>query len=253
VEPEEGKQRLSIELIRGVERFLSLTPVESDYKVALITDFESATLNAANALLKTLEEPPTYGRIIMLATDPDLLLPTIVSRSQQINLRPVASDVIKNALIASWGVEPQKAEQLARMAGGRVGWAVNAATDPQVLDKLENTLTLLFDAMQDDVVARFTIANSLARTSDNLSEVLEIWLTCWRDVMLFHTDNATAMTYKEKQATILQMAEASDLHQTTRTIRLIEEALTALQQNVNKQLLVENLVLSFPVLHLEVD
>jgi DNA polymerase-3 subunit delta' len=245
-EPEEGKLKLTIDKIRSVERFLSLTPVESEYKVALISTFEQATPGAANALLKTLEEPPAYGRLILLASDSDLLLPTIVSRSQQINLRPVAPQKIAAVLVEQWGLDPQNAAQLARIAGGRVGWAIRAATDLQVREGLDLALNLLFDVMQQDLVSRFETANTLAQQSGNLPEILEIWLTCWRDVLLFHTGNESSMTYKEQQAAISQIAMASDLHHTTRIIKFLEEALASLQKNANTLLLVENVVLAFP-------
>jgi len=128
VEPEGSTARLKIDQIRPVERFLALTPKEGARKVVLISDFERATIGAANALLKTLEEPPFYAHLILLATDADLLLPTIVSRSQQIGLRPLPSRLVAEALVSEWLVEPGLAERLARISGGRVGWAVRAAT-----------------------------------------------------------------------------------------------------------------------------
>ena len=138
VEPEEGKKAVSVDAIRDMERFLFLTPIESEHKVALISAFEAATEEAANALLKTLEEPPVYGKLITLATDADLLLPTVVSRSQQINLRPVAPQKIADALVDQWHIMPEKAAQLARISGGRAGWAIRAATKPEALEVMEN-------------------------------------------------------------------------------------------------------------------
>ena len=244
---------MSIDTIREVERFLFLTPVESNYKVALIKDFEKASLNAGNALLKTLEEPPAYGRLILLASDPDLLLPTIVSRSQQINLRPVAAHKIETALVERWGMDQDQAAELARISGGRVGWAMRAASDPEIRKALDNALSLLFDVMRQDLVARFETARILARNTDNLPEVLEIWLTCWRDVMLLHTGNTAEITYTEKQKVLSEITEVCDLQKTARIIKFVEEALTALQKNVNKQLLVENVILAFPELFFEDD
>jgi DNA polymerase-3 subunit delta' len=248
VEPDEGKTIVTIDKIRGVERFLLLTPLESEFKVALISSFEKANFYAANALLKTLEEPPTHGKLILLATDPDLLLPTIVSRSQQVNLRPVTADKIATALVKLWGLHPDEAEQLARIAGGRVGWAMRAATNPEVRAAMDNALSLLFDVMHQDLVSRFETAGTLARQTDNLVEVLEIWLTCWRDVLLLHTGNAAEIIFREKEDALLEIAEFSNLHQTTRIINFVEDAITALQKNTNTLLLIENVVLTFPEL-----
>jgi DNA polymerase-3 subunit delta' len=248
LEIEEGKTKLPVESIRDLEKYLFLTPVESEYKVALIPAFELASRNAANALLKTLEEPPAHGRLILLATDPDLLLPTIVSRSQQINLRPVAASTIAEALVKQWGLHPDEADRLARIAGGRVGWAMRAATNPEVQEAMDNALSMLFDVMRQDLVSRFETANILARQTDNLAEVLEIWLTCWRDVLLLHAGNVAEITYKEKEEALLEIAQVSNLNQTTRVIKFVEDAITALQKNANTQLLIENVVLTFPEL-----
>ena len=129
---------------------------------------------------------------------------------------------------------------------------MRAAANPHVQEALDNALSLLFDVMQQDLVERFETANTLARHTDNLPEVLEIWLTCWRDVLLLHTGNAAAITYKEKQQALSAIAEVSDLQQTTQNIRFVEEAITALQKNANTQLLVENVILAFPDLPSEV-
>lgn len=250
-EPEEGKVKLAIDTIRDVERFLFLTPVESAHKVALISTFEQASLEAANALLKTLEEPPAYGRLIILATDSDLLLPTIVSRSQQVNLRPVAANKIATALVDRWGMGPEKAAKLARISGGRVGWAIRAATDPGVQEAMDNAQAMLFDIMRQDLVTRFGTANTLARHTDNLPEILEIWLTCWRDVLLLHTGNGATITYRERHSELSAIAEVSDMVHTVQIIKFLENALAWLQQNANTQLLVENIILALPVLSAE--
>ncbi len=251
VDLEEGKQKLSVDAIREVERFLFLTPIESEYKVALINTFELATEEAANALLKTLEEPPAYGKLIVLATDADLLLPTIVSRSQQVSLRPVAPQKIATALTDRWNVMPEMAARLARISGGRVGWAIRAATDPEVQEAMENALGVLFDVMRQDLVERFDTAKTLARDTDNLPEILEIWLTCWRDVLLLHTGNGASIIYQERQSELSDIAAVTDLDQTVRIITFLENTLVWLQQNANTQLIVENIVLAFPALVVE--
>ncbi|MDF1515005.1 MAG: hypothetical protein P1S60_14435, partial [Anaerolineae bacterium] len=204
------------------------------------------SISASNALLKTLEEPPPYGRLILLASDPELLLPTIISRSQQISLRPVTAPAIQNALENQWNVDPPAAAKLARMAGGRVGWAVRAATEPEVREVFDNAITLLFDIMQQDIVTRFTTAQSMARQTSNLPEVLQIWLTCWRDVVLLNTGNSTSITHLERQGDLMQIAEVTDLHHTLKVVTAIEHTLESLQRNANKQLAMENLLLAFP-------
>lgn len=246
VAPEERTAHLKIDEIREVERFLALTPRESRKKVALVRDFERATIGAANALLKTLEEPPSYAHLILLATDADLLLPTIVSRSQQFTLRPLVGREIAEALVTRWEVAPEMAQRLARLCGGRIGWAVRAATDPQAYERMDAALQTLLSVLREDLPARFDAAKTLAKDDDELAEMLEVWLTFWRDVLLVQSGNASAIVHKEHRAILEQIAAAMDVGRSADVLVSLEEAQSALLANANTQLLVENLLLGLP-------
>ncbi len=249
VAPEDRTTALKIEQIREIERFLTLTPKESLRKVVLIQDFERATVGAANALLKTLEEPPSYAHLFLLATDADLLLPTIVSRAQQIVLRPLPSGDIAAALMERWQVDPARAERLARISGGRMGWAVQAATNPDHYERMKAALTSLTTVLQQDLPARFEMAQQLSRDAANLMETLEHWLTFWRDVLLVQADSAEALTYTDQHQMLRILAETLAIQETVHILERLDQAQQALGNNANPQLLVENLLLDLPTLH----
>ena len=244
--PEEKGRALKIEYIRAVESFLALTPNEGAHKIALVRNFELATPGAANALLKTLEEPPAYAHLILMATNTESLLPTIISRSQQIHLRPLAKSIIEQALIKRWELTPERAERLARIAGGRLGWAVRAATETAYLERMEGAVATLLDLVQQDIPARFEAAASLAKNDALLAEALEYWLAAWRDVLLIQANNLTAVTYREHQATLQTIAQRVEVSTTVDVLEMLEEAQIALQRNANTQLLTENVVLTLP-------
>jgi DNA polymerase-3 subunit delta' len=247
VEPEEEGSALKIDQIRSVERFLSLTPNESPHKIALIGAFERATIGAANALLKTLEEPPAYAHLILLAQDADVLLPTIVSRSQQIVLRPSATATVEQALREQWSVPAEQAAHLARISGGRMGWAIRAATEATYHQRMEDALALLLDLLHQDLPARFDTAQALARdASVNVDETLEYWLTGWRDVLLIQTGNAQRAIHQQHQAALTQIAQHVSLPATISTLKALEGCQQALQSNANAQLALENLLLNLP-------
>jgi DNA polymerase-3 subunit delta' len=247
VEPEEEGGALKIDQIRAIERFLSLTPNESPCKIALIGAFERATIGAANALLKTLEEPPAYAHLILLAQDADVLLPTIVSRSQQIVLRPLATATVEQALREQWNVPAEQAAHLARISGGRMGWAIRAATDAAYHQRMEDALALLLDLMHQDLPTRFDTAQGLARdASVNVSETLEYWLTGWRDVLLIQTGNAQRAIHQRHHTVLAQIAQHISLPVTINTLKALEGYQEALQSNANAQLALENLLLNLP-------
>ena len=140
VRPESAGGRLTIGQVRELARQLALTPSMGRGRVAILDGFDRATPSAANALLKTLEEPPAYVVLVLLAPDAETLLPTIVSRCQVAPLRPLPLRRVREALETRWGVEPERADVLAHLCGGRLGWAVRAVEDAQVLQRRERRL-----------------------------------------------------------------------------------------------------------------
>lgn len=247
VEPAEQGGNLKIDQIRAVERFLALTPNESAHKIALINAFERATIGAANALLKTLEEPPAYAHLILLAQDAELLLPTIVSRSQQITLRPLSHTTIEEALRARWNVPEEQAKHLARISGGRMGWAIRAVTEVEYQQRMDNALILLLDVLKQDLPSRFDAVQTLTRdTNIRLDETLAYWLTGWRDVVLIQTGNAQRITHQRYHDTLTQVAQQMPLDGAINTLKALEACQDALQRNANAQLWMENLLLNLP-------
>lgn len=246
VEPEVEGRGVKIEQVRELERFLALTPHESRCKIAIVTAFELIVPNAANALLKTLEEPPAYAHLILLASDADQLLPTIVSRSQQIALRALDRKTIAQALVEHWHASEAQAQQLARLSGGRLGWAVQAITKPEQLQDMEEALDTLFTIAQSDLLTRFDIAQQLSRDAVRLAQTLEYWRMGWHDVVLLQTGNGKAVTFQERLPQWEAWATKYDLATSARILRLLTEALNNLQKNVNTRLLAEALLLDLP-------
>ena len=118
---------LRVEQAAEIIHEAALRPMEGAYRIFLIQDMHTANDSFSNKLLKTLEEPPDHVVLCLTALDRTGLLPTIVSRCQVLDLRPLPWTVIRSALVERWRVEPAQAELLARLANGRLGWAVRQA------------------------------------------------------------------------------------------------------------------------------
>ncbi len=248
VAPESEGQRLKIEQIRELERYLSLTPTEGRYKLAIVFAFEEATASAANALLKTLEEPPPYAHLVLLATDADTLLPTIVSRVQHLLLRPLNPQTVAHALQERWQLAKAESERLAQLSGGRLGWAVNAAAHPEVLQAMEQALDSLVELLHSDLPTRFEHAERLAKDDLALAQLLEYWRNAWRDVLLLQTQNAARILYQEREAMLWGVATELDIATTQRVLHALGESLAALAKYANTRLVVESLFLELPYL-----
>lgn len=239
---------LKIDQVRALEHDLALRPVEARFRVAVFDQFETATIEAQNALLKTLEEPPDYAVLILVAADPELLLPTIVSRCQQIPLRPLTVAQVRDALIARWRVEAGHADLLAHLSGGRLGWAVRAAADPSLLAARATALDDLIELLTSDRVRRFAYAETLTKNPERTREVLNVWRTWWRDVMLLGSGSQAALVNIDRGSQLQTLARQVNAAQAKAAAGACGRALWQIDRNATPRLVMEVLLLDLPLL-----
>ena len=116
---------IGVEDIRGqLCGDIQIKPYSSPYKIYIVDEAEKMTVQAQNALLKTIEEPPAYGVIMLLTTNADAFLPTILSRCVTLKLRPVKNEIIKPYLMEKYHIPDYQAEVCTAFARGNVGKAI---------------------------------------------------------------------------------------------------------------------------------
>src|SRR3990172_3744250 len=147
---EENRAKISVEQIEQLQHSVSLPPFEGKYKVFIIDGAEFLSIGAANRLLKSLEEPVGKVIFILLTPDEKLLLPTIVSRCQRLELSLMPANQIEDALKTKWGIELEKAKLLSRLAHGCLGWAVSSASEDSLVQQRGETLDKVLDIINGD-------------------------------------------------------------------------------------------------------
>ncbi|MCS7179396.1 MAG: DNA polymerase III subunit delta' [Anaerolineae bacterium] len=248
VQPESDPGTLKVEQIRELQRHLSRTPAMGSHRVAILDRFDQATPSAANALLKTLEEPPEFVVLILLAPDTDSLLPTIVSRCQVIPLRPLPVARVADALRERWGLEAERARLLAHLSGGRLGWAVRAATDADLLRRRQQRIEEMGALLGAPLTDRFRYAAELAGNPEAVQEALDLWAGWWRDVLLLATGAESAapeesrLTNLDYRPRLEQLAAQYTPAQVLARIQAIRAASERLRRNANPQLTLEVLL-----------
>jgi len=228
----------------------SLPPFEGRYKVFIIDGVERLSTEAANCLLKTLEEPVGKVIFILLTTNDRLLPATVVSRCQRLELSPIAASEVEAALSSGWGIEPQKAKLLARLCHGCLGWAVSAALDDDLLKLRAKRIDRLLDITEADYEERFAYAAQLAaQFSQNrglVQEELDLWLDWWRDLLLVKAGCRDIITNVDLEARLIEVAGSYSLAQIKAVIGSIQAAGEQLRQNANPRLVLEVLMLDIP-------
>lgn len=241
--------RLRIDEVRRVTRLLSLKPYASRYRVAIFDDFDMASPQSQDALLKTLEEPASYAVLVLLAQSTDRILSTITSRSQIIPLRPVALDTVKQRLLLQ-GAEETQADLVARLSSGRIGWALEALHDEDVLTFRSDMLDMLRDVITGTRVERLKISDMVSRKMGRdkplLRYVLEIWQTYWRDVLLESYDSPVKPCNSDRKDDIRLLVMQVDQEQAYQAMDATRHALKSLDTNANVRLILDVLFLAYP-------
>lgn len=245
-----GRVAISIDQVRDVQRQASLKPFEGRHRVFVFDGAEHLSEEAANSLLKTLEEPPDQVVLLLLTSDDGALLPTLVSRCQLLKLRPVSRSLIVRELETRHGVDREKADEVARLSRGRPGWAIDAVSRPGALEQLNKTFGAIEGVISGGMEARFSYAADLAasfgRNRDSVRQELALWLEWWRDVMLAKEGDPGIVTHLSRLGALQPLADALSTAQVARAINAVREAEEQLDRNVNPRLALEAMVLALP-------
>jgi DNA polymerase-3 subunit delta' len=242
---------LKVDQVRELQHRLSLAPYEARYRIALLLRFEEANDNAANALLKTLEEPPPQVILILTADNPERLLPTISSRCEHLRLRQLSIDSVRAGLETRWGVPTGQAELLAHISGGRPGYALRLYQEPDRLRWRESCLNEQSSLLSSTRVERFAYAEKLARSRDLLRETLGLWYTLWRDVMLLSSGSDQPFLNPDRGPEIQFLATHLELAEILATLQGFERTVELIDRNINPRLAFEIFLLDLPSLRIE--
>lgn len=237
---------IKVAQIRELQHILSLSPYEAPYRVALLLSFENASHSAANALLKTLEEPPPKVVLIISAESGERLLPTIVSRCEVLRLRPLAFDVVSRGLQAQWNLPREQAILLAHISGGRPGYALRLHRDPNRMELRNKWLDEHSYMLSASRLERFTYAESIAKDKETLRNIFNVWLSLWRDILILISGSSPPIINLDRKEEIEKLASNLDLETSSHKVSTLERTLELLDRNVNARLATEALLLDLP-------
>jgi DNA polymerase-3 subunit delta' len=240
---------LSIETVRRLVASTALRPMEARRRVVLVEDAETMQGVAQEALLKTLEEPPSSVVLVLLADDAEALLPTIRSRCRLVELRPL-SRATTIAALASAGLARAAAEEIAAFAGGRLGWALRAAADPSLLDgrraAVERALGWIGGSTYDRLVAAVRLGDGFQKRRAEVFADLDTVLGVWRDALLLRADLPHYLTYRGTAERLSELTRGWELDGLHRAVCAVQTCLADLEANVRPRLAIEAMVLQWP-------
>lgn len=234
---------IKIDQIRALQQDLSLRALEGGYRICLIDGAEQMVAAAANALLKTLEEPQPQTLLILLSSQPERLLVTIRSRCQRLPFRRLPKSMLADLLADRLDLEETQARILAALSDGSLKKALGQNRDLYLTRRRELIRTLV-GLSPGSVVPLFKLADELAAEKEQLPEILEIFQSFLRDLLLLrHGRPETELVNLDLRETLHRQVEYETTDGLLEKLRAIDSGRYHLQRNVNRQLAMEIMLL----------
>ena len=237
---------IGVEDIRAqINGDIDVKPYSSPRKIYIMNEGEKMTVQAQNALLKTLEEPPEYVVILILTTHMEALLPTILSRCVVLNMKPVSDALVKKYLMEELEVPDYKANICVAFARGNIGKAKLLASSEEFEKVKDEAITLvkyINDMEINEIVKAIKKISEYKFDVNDYLDILSVW---YRDVLLFKaTKDVNSLIFKEEIQQIMRVSDRSTYEGIETIVNALQQAKRRLEANVNFDLTMELLLLT---------
>jgi len=249
--PEKNSRVIKIEQLKHLQDFLNVKPLESKHKMVVIQSADKMNEEAANCLLKTLEEPPFYATIVLIATSLESVRETIRSRCQIVRFSPLSIDVVRDILVNNFRLDKNNAERLAFMSNGSIERATqlsdtdaiekkNWLTDRLLKLEIDDNLTFSKELFSEWHIQDLEI---LEEKRSYVKELLFSFLMYYRDLLVCKLGNDTVPVYHTNwRSALATRSQSLPEDALFRILNVIKTSLEHLDYNANITLLLENMI-----------
>mgnify|MGYP000210217468 FL=1 len=242
----EKPNTISVDDIRTqVNNDIVIKPYSSRHKIYIIDEAEKMNVQAQNALLKTIEEPPAYAIILLLTTNADNFLPTILSRCVSLNIKAVPDEMIEKYLMSNWQIPDYQAQICVAFAQGNVGKAIQLASSSDFNELKSSVLQLVKRLHEIDLYELTEAVKQIGEYKLQINDYFDLMMVWYRDVLYFKaTGDVNGLIFKDEVYDIKRRAEKSSYNGIEQIIEALQKAQLRLLANVNFDLVMELLLLT---------
>lgn len=237
---------ISVEEIRTqINSDVQIKPYSNEYKIYIIDEAAKMNTAAQNAILKTIEEPPSYVIIVLLTDNKDMLLSTILSRCVAMDLRPVRKDIVEKYLVERAGIVDYRAKEVSSFAGGNIGKAIKMAASDDFYHLKENVVNIAKNVGRMTVADMNAAIKEMSAYKDNISEYIDLLLVWYRDILLIKSgaDNEK-IVFNDNIGQIKKQAEVISFEAIENVLEELDGVKGKLKINVNFELIMELLLIT---------
>lgn len=242
----EKPNTIGVDDIRAqINSTVDIAPYQSEKKIYIVNDSDLMTIQAQNALLKTLEEPPKHVVIILLTSNLDVFLPTILSRCVVLDFKPVKDELIQDFLMTTMQIPDYQAQICAAFARGNVGKARLLAKSEEFDKVKDEALGLLKNIKDMEINEIVASIKKIQEYKFDVNDYLDIFSIWYRDMLMFKaTHDANGLIFKEEIKSIIRAADQSSYEGIETILDALEKCKSRLKANVNFELSMELLLLT---------
>lgn len=224
---------------------VDLKPYSSRYKIYIVPEAQLMNPQAQNALLKTLEEPPEYAIILLLANGIGKFLPTVLSRCIILNFKPVEPLHVVEYLTTKLDVEQSKARFCADFAQGNLGKAIRLAISPEYNELLEDSVRILRRIQDMDMEDVISAVKNLGKYKLDVTDYMDIMTMWYRDILMVKISNSpNKLLFKDDYSVLKKQASMMSYEGVEEVIRALNKVKIRLEANVNFDIAMELLLLT---------
>lgn len=235
----EPEKSISVEDIRNLLKGLVIRPLYSNYKVIVINDADKMTVQAQNALLKSLEEPPSYVIFILTVQSGASLTPTVRSRCQRILFNKMDSQALFQLLTEKYTIREDRLNFIVSYSDGIIGTALNLIETPEIIDLRERAVEIVSEIISLENADLFKIYDFFEKNSDRIDFILRVILLYFRDILIYNmTANIRLLINSDKKDMIIRNARVST-SKLLDCIQAIWDTYRSIELNANFQLAIE--------------
>ncbi len=240
----EKPNTVSVEDIRlQINRDIGIKPYASPYKIYIIDEAEKMNQQAQNALLKTIEEPPQYAVLLLLTTNADAFLPTILSRCVRLNLKAVPDRKIRSHLMQQYEIPDDRADICTSFAQGNVGKAIQLANSENFNEIKNSALSILKEIKEIELDEIVDAVKQMYTYKLDINDYFDFMLVWYRDILLYKaTSDANGLVFQDELQDIMRQASKSSYEGICGALEALEKAKRRLDANVNFEFTLELLL-----------
>ena len=240
-----SKASIGVDDIREqVVEKMEIKPYRSKYKIFMIPEADRMTIQAQNALLKTIEEPPGYGIVILLAENPGKIISTVHSRCARIRVLPLPTNLIEQYIKNQYDLNQEQIYLYADFADGSIGQAKEMIEDGEFWELREKSVNYIIRLEKANLIDLYDIVEEINKDREHLPQILDFWMIWYRDMLMIKKfEIGEHIFYKDFEGQILDRSKELTYNKINNNFYEIIKAKKRLGKNINAMLIIENLLL----------